>query len=47
MEDGHSIMNIPTSHTYNTSAVTTLTQMNSQYGGHAPLRTNGNDKYSS
>ena len=34
-------------HTHNTTAGTTLTQMTNQSGGHAPLRTNGNDKSSS
>ena len=38
-------MNNLTAHTYNTTA--TLTQISYQSGGHAPLRTNANDKSSS
>ena len=47
MHDAHSSMNNPTAHTYNTTAGTTLTQIINQSGGHAPLRTNDNDKSSS
>ena len=44
MHDADSSMNNPTARTDNNTAGTTLTQMINQYGDHAPLRPNDNDK---